>query len=525
MRLTLRDYQQASLDALVREIALKKNPLCVLPTGAGKSLVLAALCQAVSPEPVIVLSHVKELLQQDAATLGRLAPEIWQGFFSAGLKEKNARAQVVFGSVQSVYKNLERFTARRLLVIVDEAHLCPRKADAMYAVVFDHFAAGLRVGFTASKSRMDSGLLVDGEGAWFDCIAHEEEAKTLIDRGFLVPLSGVMTEEQANMKGVATRAGEFAQEEAQQAVIRTLDIAGAVASAKKHAAQRKAWLVFAAGVEHAHKVLEELRRQGVGAACVTNETSNEDRERLIAEYKAGEFRALVNVGVLTTGFDAPMTDCIICMRPTQSLVLWQQMLGRGMRLAEGKRNCLLLDYVGNLDRLGGVGVVYEQKDLRDPNQLPKPKEKRAKKVERAEPQLFEASGGDPMTTGALFEAAVNGWKMYTVPARRYPGKEMLIVNYQLQDQYGRAITADTFLCVEYEGAALRYSQRWFTKRGIPREEIPLKARAALTLARACRRPVDVMVRYDMSLKRFLVEHETFADEDAPQLDPQALLTF
>lgn len=517
MRLTFRDYQDASVKALLREIANDKDPLCVLPTGAGKSLVLAGLCQAVSPEPVLVLSHVKELLEQDSATLGRLAPDIWQGFYSAGLKEKNAQAQVVFGSVQSVFRNLAHFTKRRKLVIVDEAHLCPRKADAMYAQVFDHFAAAKRVGFTASKSRMDSGSLVDGEGAWFSCIAHEEDAKTLIDRGFLVPLTGILTSEQASLEGVGKAMGDFVQSQAQDAVIKTLEIEGAVSSAKKHAYDRKAWLVFAAGIEHAKKVLAALRAQGVTAECVTNETSAEDRADIIARFKGGEFRALVNVGVLTTGFDAPMTDCIICMRPTQSVVLWQQMLGRGMRLAEGKRNCLLLDYVGNLDRLGGVGVVYEKQDLRaiDPTKALKEKKKR-KSAERAEPQLFEASGADPMMTGHLFQAAVNGWTFYTMMSRRYPGKEMLVANYALQDEYGRALTAKIFLCLEYDGAALRHSQRWFSKRGFAREDIPTTCRSAIALARACPRPVDVMVRYDRNLQCFLIEHETFADEEQAQ---------
>jgi superfamily II DNA or RNA helicase len=513
MRLQLRDYQEGAVAAAIREIENDKDPLVVLPTGGGKSLVLAEIARRLN-EPMLVLSHVKELLEQDALALRYIAPEIGQGFFCAGLKEKKPNAQVVFGSVQSVFRSLEVFRSFRRVVAVDEAHLCPRKADAMYGKVFEHFAAARKLGLTATPSRMDSGSLVDGEDAWFNCIAYDLDPGELIKRGFLVPLSGVLPPQQADMKGVGKVAGDFAQGQAERAVSSTLSLEQAVASAKLYAAGRKAWLVFAAGIKHAQEVKAALDAQKVSAEIVTSETPTEERQDILARFKANEFRALVNVGVLTTGFDAPITDAIICFRPTHSKVLWQQMLGRGMRLYAGKGDCLLLDYVGNLERLGGVGVVLDKiKDDRaiDPLKIKREQQKRGPREERRGPEEYQLSTMDPMMTGALFDAIVRGMKFWCVRSKRYPGKSMLVAEYQLQDEQGRGLSARAFLCVEYEAAALSHSLRWFSRRGMDRDMVPRNAQSAMTYAMALPRPEEVSVRYDSSINCFTVESERFAE--------------
>lgn len=510
MKLTLRDYQREALDATLEQVGEGKHPLCVLPTGAGKSLVLASLIARMDPEPVLVLSHVKELLEQDARALRLVAPKLQQRFFVAGLGEKDASAQVVFGSVQSVFRSLNLFRKRRAVVAVDEAHLCPRKGRAMYAQVFDHFAAAQRIGFTATPSRMDSGSLVEGEGAWFDCIAYSKEPKELIDDGFLVPLSGILTPQQADLSKVAMQGGEFVFAQAEEAVARTLSLSEAVESMKEHAKGRKSWLVFAAGIEHSMKVAEALRDGGVSAEVVTSKTEDEEREAIISRFKAGEFRALVNVGVLTTGFDAPATDCIVSLRPTQSKVLWQQMLGRGMRLSEGKRDCLLLDFVGNLDRLGGVGVVLESIDLRTPEALAaQRKKKRSRKAEREDPTLIAASLADPMLSGRTFEAIVNKVSFFTVSSRRFPGKKILVGVYDLQDEFGRALSARCFVCLEYEGGARYHAMRWFARRGLRGDDVPRSADQALLLVRVLPRPSEVEARYDRGMGCFVIENESF----------------
>jgi DNA repair protein RadD len=512
MQVTLRPYQEQSVYLLNRALNGGAHPLCVLPTGSGKSLVLAALLKE-RDQRALVLSHVAELLEQDAHALRRVAPYIEQSFYSAGLGEKKLGTQVVFGSVQSVYRNVDRFRAARPLIMIDEAHLCPRKSEAMYARVFAHFATSQRIGFTATAQRMDSGSLVEGADAWFDCIAHQVEIPELIDAGYLLPLTGVIAEQQADMSEVGMRGGEFIAEEAQAAVLRTLSLPAAVTQACALAKKRRSWLVFAAGIEHAQQIETEMRRQGVSAESVFGETDDDTRADRIGRFRAGTLRALINVGVLTTGFDAPIVDCIISMRPTQSPVLWQQMLGRGMRLAERKSDCLLLDFVGNLERLGGSGAVTSISDTRlpvIPNAAPVKRAPTGRRIKRAPPSFFDASHRDPMLSGDVFDASVTRTSYFLVNSRKQPGKRMLVAAYALEDQFGRALTARSFVCVEYAGGARYHAVQWFARRGVASGDVPHDALAALVAARGAPQPVEVTARFDARLRGVVIEREQFA---------------
>lgn len=513
--ISLRAYQAESVERLDVAVDRGENPLCVLPTGAGKSLVMAAFVQrrlARASERALVLSHVAELLEQDSKALHRLAPEVDQSFFVAGLKEKNPHAKVVFGSVQSVVRSLELFRVPRQLVFVDEAHLCPRRGDAMYAQVFAHFMQARRIGMTATPKRLDSGSLLGGSDAWFNSIAHEVPVGELIEQGFLLPLVGVKSEAQANLSGVRVRGGDFIESEAAEAVRRTLPMGDAVDQVVKYARKRKSWLVFAASIDHAKEIAAALRDRGVRTGLVTSESSRDDRSDTLDEFRSGELRALVNVGVLTTGFDAPCVDCIVSMRPTQSDILWTQILGRGMRLAENKTNCLLLDFVGNLERLGGVGRVTETFDFRSPEAklASKAALKQPRKVKpRERPELFDVSSEDPMVNGREFEASVQRTKAWVVPSRRFPGRSMVLVTYDLEDEQGRAIRAREFLLVEYPGNARYTAERWFARRGLTPAQVPATANDACALVRVLEEPDTLRVRYDPTQKAYVVVGERF----------------
>lgn len=511
MQLKLRGYQLQSVYALNRAINADKHPLCVLPTGSGKSLVIAGLLLQ-RDERALVVSHNAELLEQDAKILRSYAPGISQSFFAAKLKQKNAGAQVVFASVQSASRSLDRFKSRRSLLLIDEPHLCPRDQDSMYAKVFDYFGAAKRAGFTATPLRLDSGSLIEGDDRWFDCIAHEVSKRELIEAGYLLPLTGIIAEQQANLDGVHSRGGEYVESEAQQAVMRTLSLEAAVQQACMLAVKRKSWLVFAVGIEHAQLTVDEFRRQGIDTELVIGNTATDQRSNHIDRFKKRELRCLVNVGVLTTGFDAPFLDCIISMRPTQSPILWEQMLGRGMRTAEGKKDCLLLDFVGNLERLGGVDAVTEIQDKRLPADLQVAAEKRTKlgKRKRAPPEFFDASGRDPMLSGDLFDARVTAVRYFTVPSRKQPGKTIVVASYILEDEFGRALTANTFLCVEYAGGARYLATRWFKARGVIDSDVPTEARTGIALARVLPQPEEVSARYDARMRCYVVERERFA---------------
>jgi len=512
MQVQLRDYQDESVANLIASLRAGENPLCVLPTGAGKSLVLASLLAKLNCK-ALVLTHVAELLTQNSKALRRVAPSLSQSFFAAGLKEKDPTAQVVFGSVQSVFRSLDSFRIPRKLLVIDEAHLCPRNSSAMYSQVFSHFMGARRVGLTATPKRLDSGSLVDGDDAWFNSIAHSVETSYLIQRGFLLPLVGVTTEMQADLSQVQMRGGDYIPSQAAAAVQSSLPIDIAVAKACRYARKRKSWLVFAASIEHAFDIQQQLTANGVSAAVVTSKSSDEEREQAIEMYRSGEVRALVNVGVLTTGFDAPATDCIICMRPTQSDILWQQILGRGMRLSDGKSNCLLLDFVGNLDRLGGVGSITESFDMRSPEAVARARalvEKKRKVKPREAPELFDPSSEDPMRNGSAFEAEVRSLNGFVVPSKRFPGKHLLIVNYNLEDAQGRAFVAKEFLCVEYPGSAKHLAARWFKRRGLVGAQVPTTARDALALVHVLDEPEEVITHFDPKLGCYKVDSERFA---------------
>lgn len=514
MEIAFRDYQAQSVYLLDRAINAGKHPLCIAPTGSGKSIVIAGLIKKRN-QPVLVLSHVAELLKQNAKILRRLDPHISMSFFSAGLGEKNASAQVVFGSVQSVYRNLRRFRKARPLLLIDEAHLCPRSSDAMYAQVFAHFFEARRVGFTATPMRVDSGSLIDGSDAWFNHVAHEVGVVELIEKGWLLPLSGVIAEAQADLEGVGSRGGDFIMEQAQEAVMRTLSLDAAVEQACMLAQRRKAWLLFAVGVEHAKQIQKVLGQHGIESAMILGDTPDSHRDEHFKQFRAGKLQCLVNVGVLTTGFDAPNLDCIISMRPTRSPVLWQQMLGRGMRLSQGKKDCLLLDFVGNLDRLGGAGAVIEVSDRRLPEDL-RAKEERAalkRRKTRKQPEFYDASGRDPMLSGDTFAAEVKEMNFFLATSRKQPGKRMVVANYKLEDQFGRSFTANTFLCVEYAGAAFFMTCRWFGLRGMTPTSVPRQAQTALALAQSFDAPAEVSVRHDERMRCYVIESERFAALD------------
>lgn len=510
----LRPYQDQALYLTNRALNALEHPLCVLPTGGGKSLVLAGLI-AQRKQPTLVLSHMRELLEQDSVALRSIAPDIKQGFFSAGLKEKRGHMPVVFGSVQTVYRSLAAL-GTRTLIIIDEAHLCPRKADAMYAKVFAHFKLALRAGFTATNERLDSGSLTGGPDAWFTNVACDVPVAELIKQKFLVPLAGILTEHQANLDGVGSRAGDFVAEQAERAVTATLSITDVIQDVIKLASHRRNWLLFAPGVEHAKKVLAELLRCGIDAALVIGDTPSAERAAIIKRFKSGDLRALVNVGVLTTGFDAPQTDCIVSMRPTKSGVLWQQIMGRGMRVYPNKKSCLLLDFVGNLERLGGCGCVVKMKDERlDISGAQRERAARRAMLPRDDPEFMQASLADPMKSGASFACKVVSMEYQLINSKRFTGKQMVIAIYHLADENGSELKATSFVAVEYPGASRFHSMRWFMRRGMIQDDVPSKARDAMGLAKILPEPSECVVYWDTRLKCYLVMEERFATTPAP----------
>lgn len=357
----LRDYQtnavQSTWDYIQR--TERGNPCVVLPTGAGKSLVLAKLAHDAATlwqGRVILLAHVKELLQQNCEKLQALAPGLDIGVYSAGLGKRDRNCQVLVAGIQSVYNRAHEFDPFDL-IIVDEAHLLPPDGEGMYRQ-FLHAARMMRphcrlIGLTATPYRMATGWLCGPENLLTE-VCYEVGIKELILQGYLSKLTS--KEAMAcDTSGLHVRGGEFIDAEAEKLM---LDVVGpACRELITKAEQRRSVLVFCQSVAHAVQVTQLLQGSLSRVELVTGDTPSDKRAEYLRDFKSGLIKYLVNVNVLTTGFDAPNVDCVALLRPTLSPGLYYQMVGRGFRIADGKENCLVLDFAGNVKRFGPVDQI------------------------------------------------------------------------------------------------------------------------------------------------------------------------
>jgi len=358
MSFTLRPYQQEAVDATLRYFRRSSQPaVIVLPTGAGKSLVIAELARLARGR-VLVLAHVKELVAQNHAKYQ--AYGLQADIFAAGLQRKESQAKVVFGSVQSVARNLAQFDDAFSLLIVDECHRISDTDDSQYQQIIGQLRQRnpqLRLlGLTATPYRLGKGWIyqfhyhgmVRGtEQALFrDCI-YELPLRYMIKHGFLVPPERLdmpvvqydFSRLQAQENGLFSEADLNRELKQQQRITPHI-----VQQIVEFSQERQGVMIFAATVEHAREILGLLPES---KALISAGTPAAERDALITAYKARELHFMVNVAVLTTGFDAPHVDLIAILRPTESVSLYQQIVGRGLRLSPGKSDCLILDYAGN----------------------------------------------------------------------------------------------------------------------------------------------------------------------------------
>ncbi|MEZ8438405.1 DEAD/DEAH box helicase [Vibrio splendidus] len=356
---TLRPYQADSVKSVIHYFRKHQTPaVLVLPTGAGKSLVIAELARLAKGR-VLVLAHVKELVEQNH--------EKYEGYglkgsiFSAGLGRKETDQQVVFASVQSVVRNLDSFSNQFSLLVIDECHRVPDEKTSSYQKVITHLRennSGIKVlGLTATPYRLGMGWLyqyhtrgqVRSEEPRFfrDCI-FELPIRYLLDEGFLTPArmidAPVLSYDFSQLKPAST--GRYKEAELDMVIEQSKRATPQIVDQIIHLAQDKLGImVFAATVRHAQEILG-LLPEGE-ASIVIGDTPTLERDQIISDFKERKIKFLVNVSVLTTGFDAPHVDLIAILRPTESISLYQQIVGRGLRLSPGKKECLVLDYAGN----------------------------------------------------------------------------------------------------------------------------------------------------------------------------------
>ncbi|MBQ5788955.1 MAG: DEAD/DEAH box helicase [Thermoguttaceae bacterium] len=371
----LRWYQKEAVDTVWTYLRNNRTgaPCVVLPTGAGKTPVLATLCKTVAKfgGRALVLAHVKELLQQAFTRVSAEVDGVSVGLYSAGLGERTTDAQIVIAGIQSVYQRAEELGPFQL-IIVDEAHLIPDSGDGMYRT----FLEGARrvnpdvrlVGLTATPYRLGCGWIC-GPDRFLTEIVYEVGVRELIAQGFLSPLKSRGGKRKFDVSGLHIRGGEFVAAEVDALVKGKNVLESACAEIVELTKERKKVLVFCPSVDAAKRVEKSLKDfSGARVATITGETNADERAAIIDEFKRSKpvvdllgretpsLKYLVNVNVLTTGFDAPNVDCVVLLRPTNSVGLYQQMVGRGLRLAPDKTDCLVLDYGQNVVRLGPIDM-------------------------------------------------------------------------------------------------------------------------------------------------------------------------
>ena len=365
----LREYQQRTIDQLYSWFSAGNagNPCLVLPTGSGKSHIVAALCKDALqnwPETrVLMLTHVKELIEQNAEKMRLHWPAAPMGIYSAGIGKRDIGEPITFAGIQSVRTKAEML-GHLDLVIIDECHLVNHKEEGGYRKLLADLKAinpALRVvGLTATPYRLGHGLITD-KPALFDALLEPVSIEELVFKGYLSTLRSKVTSAKLDTSGVKKRGGEFIESELQAAVDTDDNNQRVVQEVIALAGDRKAWLVFCTGVQHAEHVAEVLRQHGVAAQCVTGETPKAERKRMLNDFKAGKLRALTNANVLTTGFDYPDIDLIAMLRPTMSASLYVQMAGRGMRVKSHTDHCLVLDFAGVVEMHGPIVAVQPPK--------------------------------------------------------------------------------------------------------------------------------------------------------------------
>lgn len=336
-------YQQESVTAMQ---AATDHSVVVSPTGSGKSLILSMFCKNRKGN-VLVLSHVKEIVEQNIKTLGQHGVQ-QLGMYGAGLGVKHIN-RVTVGSIQSVHRNIGKFHGFDT-ILVDEAHMV--NDEGMYADVISKLDAQT-FGLTATPFRLKEGFIY-GKGGMFDSKCYEAPIEKLIDEGYLCPLKTVGDKEEFNTEGIRTTGGDFNVGELGLAFNRKEITKRIVQSLIGYKDSYKHWLLFAIDIAHAEEIAKYLNMAGISTEAVH---SKNPRDESIEKFKAGKLQALVNVNVLTVGFDYPKVDFIGVLRPTRSPVLHMQMLGRGMRVHPTKDHCLVKDFAGNLKRLGSVTNV------------------------------------------------------------------------------------------------------------------------------------------------------------------------
>jgi len=378
--LKLRYYQRNAIDALHSWFDTKpEDPaLIALPTAAGKTIIFSHFIKEVfhkNPKArFLIMAHRKELVAQAESKLKSVWPDAPVGVLAAGMKRFQHNAQILVASRDTLAspKRLEK-VGKFDYMIIDEAHNVPPSSLTRYKKIIDTLSErqSMKVmGCTATPYRMGQGYIYGKrKDHFFKGLAYSVSIPELIQAGYLCRLSAFAVNDNAIIDAgkvsLKFKGGDFREKELEDIAMVDETIIEVISDwiDNAYTKGRTASVFFCVSVLHAQKMTQYLQQHGISAAVVTGETPNQERDKILADFESGKIHALCNVGVLTEGWDAPRTDCIALLRPTQSIGLYVQMCGRGMRLHDDKENCLLLDYGENVARHGCLDEVEPGESL------------------------------------------------------------------------------------------------------------------------------------------------------------------
>ncbi len=549
--LTLRPYQHEAVAAVYQHLRERDdNPCVVIPTGGGKTPVMATICRDAVVTwggRVLIVAHVKELLEQSADKLRVVCPEVKFGIYSAGLKRRDTQAPVIVAGIQSIYKRACELGPIDL-ILVDEAHMIPPEGEGMY----QQFLAEAKVvnptlrviGLTATPYRLKSGLICTPDH-FLNQVCYEVGVRELIVQGFLSPLVTKAGITRVDTSAVHVRGGEFVAAEVEDLMDQDELVEAACQEIVAATHDRRAVLIFATGIKHGRHVQDVLRRKhGVDCGFVSGETPTDERDATLKAFRDGAMQYLCNVNVLTTGFDAPNIDCVVMLRPTMSPGLYYQMTGRGFRLFPGKANCLVLDFGGNVLRHGPVDAIRIQERPGGSGEAPAKECPDCHAVIAAgfgtcpqcgyvfpppERQKHEAKATEAgiltgQVTDTKYEVMDIAYSVHTKRDATPDTPKTMRVDYRL----GLSHWQSEFICVEHDGYARQKAESWWQRRSP--DPVPDTAERAVEMAEAgalcptheitvrtvTGERFDRIVGYDLGSRPDAVPvGDPFADEEVP----------
>lgn len=369
----LRPYQLECINKILWAKELEGNSLVSLSTGAGKSVIIAELSYRLNTN-ILILQPMRELLSQNYEKLTHYVDKSEIGIYSQSFQQKDIK-KYTFATINSIYRNPQLFSHFKL-VIIDECHLVnPKALDSMYLSFLKAIGNAQCIGLTATPYRLVQAykpstkpwlgrwesmttikLINRLQGKFWKRIIYNISLQELIDKKYLVPLSYHSTDFIAESKLSPNKSKSDYDLSAYEQLL--LPEWKNIFPIIQHAlSTHVSTIIFCSSIDQAEMIGRQLQ-----IAFISSKTKPKERREIIEAFKKETIKAVCNVGILTTGFDHPSLDCIIMLRPTQSIGLYYQMLGRGVRTSPGKTHCDVIDLSGNVKRIGKIESIKLVKD-------------------------------------------------------------------------------------------------------------------------------------------------------------------